>query len=89
MRFSTIRSANGLTVRSYANSLFMFDETWSKKEYDIPGFALIRGMTVVDVGANQGFIPCTRRIAMQCHESRMEEAAAILRNAGFETACEG
>jgi FkbM family methyltransferase len=33
----------------------MFYETWSKKDYDIPGFTLARGMTVVDVGANQGF----------------------------------
>lgn len=57
IRFSTIRSANGLIVRAYTNSFFMFYETWSKKDYDIPGFTLTRGMTVVDVGANQGFFP--------------------------------
>jgi FkbM family methyltransferase len=213
IRFLTIRSANGLTVRGYTNSLFMFYETWSKKDYDIPGFTLAGGMTVVDIGANQGYFslyaaskgatvyafePCTEnfeilkwnvenngfgdqvkmfnaavtgrrgqvplfvledaageivseavftsnpntgervqtrstesvtldsaitdlhifkcdllkvdcegaeyeilrstsqdsfrkiaRIAMECHENRMEEAAAILRNAGFETVCEG
>lgn len=33
----------------------MFYETWSKKDYDIPGFTLAPGMTVVDVGANQGY----------------------------------
>jgi len=33
----------------------MFYEVWGKKDYDIPGFTLTENMTVVDVGANQGF----------------------------------
>jgi len=51
----TVRSPNGLTIRGYTNSLFTFHETWSKREYDVPGLRLGGGMTVVDVGASQGF----------------------------------
>jgi FkbM family methyltransferase len=55
IRFATRKSRNGLTVRGYTNSFFMFYEVWSKKDYDIPGFAFTRDMTVIDIGANQGF----------------------------------
>jgi FkbM family methyltransferase len=33
----------------------MFHEVWSKKDYDLPGFSLEKNMTVLDIGANQGF----------------------------------
>lgn len=55
MRFATVRLRNGYTISGYTQSFWMFYETWSKKDYDIPGFTLAHGMTVVDVGANQGF----------------------------------
>lgn len=55
LRFETIRRGNGLVIKGHTRSLWMFYETWSKKDYDIPGFTLTTNMTVVDVGANQGF----------------------------------
>jgi FkbM family methyltransferase len=55
IRLATINLKNGLTVKGYTHCLFMFYEVWSKKDYDIPGFTLARNMTVIDIGANQGF----------------------------------
>lgn len=55
IRFATIKLKNGLTVKGYTHCFSMFYEVWSKKDYDIPGFTLARNMTVIDVGANQGF----------------------------------
>jgi FkbM family methyltransferase len=55
IRITTIRWKNGLTVKGYTHCLTMFHEVWSKRDYDQPGFRLGRGMTVVDIGANQGF----------------------------------
>jgi len=55
IRFATIRLKQGLTVKGYTHCLFMFYEIWSKKDYDIPNFSLAQNMTVVDIGANQGF----------------------------------
>ena len=55
IRVTTVHLANGFTVRGYTHCFFMFYEVWDKKDYDIPGFSLARNMTVVDIGANQGF----------------------------------
>lgn len=55
IRFATVKLKNGLTVKGYTHCFFMFFEVWGKKDYDIPGFTLARNMTVIDVGANQGF----------------------------------
>lgn len=55
IRLATIKLKNGLTVKGYTHCFSMFYEVWSKKDYDIPGFTLARNMTVIDIGANQGF----------------------------------
>lgn len=55
IRFATIKLKNGLTVKGYTHCFTMFYEVWGKKDYDIPGFTLARNMTVIDIGANQGF----------------------------------
>jgi FkbM family methyltransferase len=52
--FVTIR-VNGLSIRGFTKSMFMFQEVWNKGDYRIPGFPLKEGMAVVDIGANQGF----------------------------------
>ncbi len=54
-RFATVKSKNGFTVRGYTHCFSMFYETWSKHDYDIPGFRLTENTTVIDIGANQGF----------------------------------
>jgi len=54
IRITTVRTKTGLTFRGYTHCLFMFQEVWSKRDYDQPGFNF-EGMTVVDIGANQGF----------------------------------
>ena len=55
IRLATIKLKNGFTVKGYTHCFFMFYEVWSKKDYDIPGFTLAPHMTVIDIGANQGF----------------------------------
>ena len=55
IRIKTVRTKNGLTVKGYTHCLYMFQEIWSKRDYDQPGFNLGKGMTVLDIGANQGF----------------------------------
>ena len=52
---TTIRVARGVRLRGFTNSLSMAHETWSKRVYDHPGFALRPNMHVIDIGANQGF----------------------------------
>ncbi|HWP85667.1 MAG TPA: FkbM family methyltransferase [Terriglobia bacterium] len=42
-------------VRAYTHCITMFYEVWSKRDYDLPGFAFGPSLTVIDVGANQGF----------------------------------
>jgi FkbM family methyltransferase len=55
VRCATVKSPNGFIIKGYTHCFSMFYEIWGKKDYDIPGFTLTRNMTVVDVGANQGF----------------------------------
>ena len=55
IQFATVRTPNGFAVKGYTHCLFMFYETWSKHDYDIPGFVIAKDMIVIDVGANQGF----------------------------------
>jgi FkbM family methyltransferase len=55
IRFTIRKLKNGLAIKGYTQCFFMFYEVWSKKDYDIPGFTLTRDMTVIDIGANQGF----------------------------------
>lgn len=55
IRLATVKTRNGFIVKGYTHCLFMFYEVWSKRDYDIPGFTLTKDMTVVDIGANQGF----------------------------------
>jgi FkbM family methyltransferase len=55
IRFATVKTKNGFLVKGYTHCFFMFYEIWSKRDYDIPNFTLTEKMTVVDVGANQGF----------------------------------
>jgi FkbM family methyltransferase len=55
IRFATVETKNGFVVKGYTHCLFMFYEVWSKRDYDILGFTLTKNMTVIDVGANQGF----------------------------------
>jgi FkbM family methyltransferase len=55
IRVATIKLNNGFRVKGYSHCFFMFYEIWSKRDYDFPGFSLAPGMTVVDIGANQGF----------------------------------
>jgi FkbM family methyltransferase len=55
IRFATVKTENGFLVKGYTHCLFMFYEVWSKRDYDISGFTLTKNMTVIDVGANQGF----------------------------------
>jgi len=55
IRLTIIKLDNGFTVKAYTHCFSMFYEVWRKKDYDIPGFALARNMTVIDIGANQGF----------------------------------
>ena len=55
VRSTTVRSPNGLAIKGYTHCISMYYEIWGKKDYDIAGFTLNSGMTVVDVGANQGF----------------------------------
>jgi len=54
-RCATVKSQNGFIIKGYTHCFTMFYEIWGKRDYDIPGFTLTRDMTVVDVGANQGF----------------------------------
>jgi FkbM family methyltransferase len=46
---------NGLVIEGLSNSLWMYHETWDKDDYRVPGLELGPGMTVIDIGANQGF----------------------------------
>jgi FkbM family methyltransferase len=55
IRIATVRTKNGLTVKGYTHCLYMFQEVWSKRDYDQPGFNFGKGTTVLDIGANQGF----------------------------------
>jgi FkbM family methyltransferase len=55
IRTATIKLDNGFSVKAYTHCFSMLYEVWKKRDYDIPGFALARNMTVVDIGANQGF----------------------------------
>jgi FkbM family methyltransferase len=55
IRFAVIKWNNGFKIKGYTNCLYLFYEIWSKKNYDIPGFALTPKMVVIDIGANQGF----------------------------------
>src|ERR1039457_5338179 len=55
IRLATIKLKNGLTIKGYTHCFTMFYEVWSKKDYDIPNFTFGEGMTVIDIGANQGF----------------------------------
>jgi FkbM family methyltransferase len=55
IRIATIKLDNGFSVKAYTHCFSMFYEVWRKRDYDIPGFALTRNMTVIDIGANQGF----------------------------------
>jgi FkbM family methyltransferase len=50
-----VKSKNGFAIKGYTDCFYMFYEIWGKKDYDIPGINLTKGMTVVDIGANQGF----------------------------------
>jgi FkbM family methyltransferase len=55
IRVTTVRIGRRYVIKGYTKWLFMLYETWTKKVYDIPPFTLSEGMTVVDIGANQGF----------------------------------
>jgi FkbM family methyltransferase len=55
VRLANVKTSNGYTIRGFTHCFFVFYEIWSKRDYDIPGFKLSAGMTVIDIGANQGF----------------------------------
>jgi FkbM family methyltransferase len=50
-----IVTKNGLRLEAFTNSIWMYHEVWDKDTYGIAGLKLSSGMTVVDIGANQGF----------------------------------
>jgi FkbM family methyltransferase len=55
VRLANVKTKNGYTIKGFTHCFFVFYEIWSKKDYDLPGFTLTKGMTVIDIGANQGF----------------------------------
>jgi len=55
IRFATVRTANGFIVKGYIHCFVMFYEIWGKHDYDTPDFQFTKEVTVIDVGANQGF----------------------------------
>lgn len=50
-----LRAANGFRIMAFTHCITMFYEIWGKHDYDIPGVCFSPGMTVIDIGANQGF----------------------------------
>ena len=48
-------SRYGYDFKGVRNSFFVLDEVWQGRAYDLPNFELEAGMTVVDIGAHQGF----------------------------------
>lgn len=50
-----IVTKNGLKIQAFTNSIWMYHEVWDKDAYGIAGLNLSSGMTVIDIGANQGF----------------------------------
>ena len=54
IRYVTLKTANGLSVRCMTNARVVFIEVFEKEEYAFPGFDF-ENCTVVDIGANQGF----------------------------------
>jgi FkbM family methyltransferase len=54
MKLARFEADNGFTVNALENSRFVFDEIWKEGIYD-RHFAIKPGMSVLDIGANQGF----------------------------------